>query len=111
VASLKKCKAAGLDNIPSELLQTGGEKVVDSLLIICNKIWSTGEWPSTWTQSLVITLPKKGYLKLCQSFWTIRIISHPSKVMLEHKLNRLQPQAEKFIAEEQAGFRAGSSTT
>ena len=26
-------------------------------------------------------------------------------------LNRLQPQAEKIIAEEQAGFRAGRSTT
>ena len=27
------------------------------------------------------------------------------------KLNRLKPQAEKIIAEEQAGFKAGRSTT
>ena len=38
-------------------------------------------------------------------------ISHPSKVMLKIILNRLKPQAEKSIAEEQAGFRAGRSTT
>ena len=38
-------------------------------------------------------------------------ISHPSKVMLKIILNRLKPQAEKIIAEEQAGFRAGRSTT
>ena len=31
--------------------------------------------------------------------------------MLKIILNRLMPQAEKIIAEEQAGFRAGSSTT
>ena len=31
--------------------------------------------------------------------------------MLKIKLNRLKPQAEKIIAEEQAGFRAGRSTT
>ena len=31
--------------------------------------------------------------------------------MLETILNRLKPQAEKIIAEEQAGFRAGRSTT
>ena len=31
--------------------------------------------------------------------------------MLRIILNRLQPQAEKIIAEEQAGFRAGRSTT
>ena len=31
--------------------------------------------------------------------------------MLKIILNRLKPQAEKIIAEEQAGFRAGKSTT
>ena len=31
--------------------------------------------------------------------------------MLKIMLNRLKPQAEKVIAEEQAGFRAGRSTT
>ena len=31
--------------------------------------------------------------------------------MLKIIMNRLKPQAEKFIAEEQAGFRAGRSTT
>ena len=31
--------------------------------------------------------------------------------MLKITLNRLKPQAEKIIAEEQIGFRAGKSTT
>ena len=31
--------------------------------------------------------------------------------MLKIILNRLKPQAEKIIAEEQAGFRVGRSTT
>ena len=64
-----------------------------------------------WTQSLVITLPKKGNLQLCQNYLTISLISYPSKVMLKVTLNRLQPQAEEIIAEEQASFRAGRSTT
>ena len=38
-------------------------------------------------------------------------ISHSSKVMLKVIMNRLKPQAEEIIAEEQAGFRAGRSTT
>ena len=41
----------------------------------------------------------------------ISLISHPSKDMLMIILNRLKPQAEKIIAEEQAGFKAGRSTT
>ena len=53
---------------------------------------------------------KKGDLKLCQNYRTISLISHPSKVMLKVILNRLKPEAEKIIAEEQAGFRPGRST-
>ena len=104
-------KSAGVDNIPAELVQAGGETMIDILTAICNKIWKTGEWPTTWTQSLVITLPKQGNYQLCQDYKTISLISHPSKVMLKIILNRLQPQAEEIIAEEQAGFRAARSTT
>ena len=46
-----------------------------------------------------------------QNYRIISLISYPSKVMLKIILNRLKPQAEKIIAEEQAGFRAGRSTT
>ena len=111
VKALKMGKLAGVDNIPAELVQAGGEAMINILTSICNKIWKTGEWPTTWSQSLVIILPKKGNLQLCQNYRTISLLSHPSKVMLELILNRLQPQAEEIIAEEQAGFRARRSTT
>ena len=78
--------------------------MTDILTAICNKIWKTGEWPTTWTQSLVITLPKKGNLQVCQNYRTISLISHPSKFMLKIILNRLQPQADEVIAEEQGGL-------
>ena len=48
---------------------------------------------------------------LPHNYRTISLISHPSKVTLKIILNRLQPQAEEIIAEEQAGFRAGRSNT
>ena len=111
VASLKKGKSAGVDNIPAELVQAGRESMIDILTEICNMIWRTGEWPTPWTQSLIITLSKKGNLQLCQNYRTISLISHSSKVMLKVILNRLKPQAEEIIAEEQAGFRAERSTT
>ena len=60
VKVLKIGNSAGVDNIPAELVQAGEEALMDILTTICNKIWKTGEWPTTWTQSLVITLPKKG---------------------------------------------------
>ena len=87
VASLKKRKSAGVDNIPAELVQAGGETMKYVLTEICNRIWRTGEWPTPWTQSLIITLPKKGNLQLCQYYRTINLISHSSKVMLKIILN------------------------
>ena len=111
VQSLKKGKSAGVDNIPAELVEAGGEDVITALTTICDKIWQTGEWPTLWTQSLVITIPKKSSLQRCKKLPSNSLISHPSKVMLKILLNRLKPQAEKIIVEEQAGFRAGKSTT
>ena len=45
VASLKKGKSAGVDNIhvPAELVQAGGETMIDVLREICNRIWRTQE--------------------------------------------------------------------
>ena len=111
VQSLKKGKSAGVGNIPAELVQAGGEDVITTLTTICNKIWQTGELPTPWTQSLVITLPKKATFSSARTTETISLISHPSKVMLKIILNRFKPQAEKIIAEEQAGFREGRGTT
>ena len=108
---MKKGKSAGVDNIPAELVQAGAKDVITALTTICDKIWQTGEWPNPWTQALFITLPKKGNLQQCHNYRTISLISHPSKVMLKAILNRLKPQAEKIIAEEQAGFRAGRNST
>ena len=85
--------------------------MIGILTKICNTIWKMGEWPTPWTQSLIIILLKKGHLQLCQNYRTISLNSHPSKAMLKVILNRLKPKGEEIIAEEQAGSRAGRSTT
>ena len=41
VQSLKKWKSAGVNNIPAELVQAGGEDVITALTTICHKIWQT----------------------------------------------------------------------
>ena len=110
VKALKRGKSPGIDNIPGELVQAGGEDMITVLTNICNRVWKSGKWPKSWTQSLIIALPKKGNLQQCNNYRTISLISHPSKILLRVILNRLTPQAEQIIAEEQAGFRKGRST-
>ena len=107
---MMKCNNQNRDVISSSMLQNI-MCAPRMLFIICNKIWQTGEWPTPWTQSLIITLPKKGSLQPCQNYRTISLISHPSKVMLRILMNRLKPQAGEITKEEQAGLRAWRSTT
>ena len=38
VKALKMGKSAGVDDIPVELIQAGGEAMIDILTTICNKI-------------------------------------------------------------------------
>ena len=94
VQSSENGQSAGADNIPAELVQAGGEAVITVLTTICNKIWQTGEWPNLWTQSLVITLPKKGNLWQCQNY----LISYQSKVMLKITLNRVKRKQRRHIS-------------
>ena len=107
-AAVKKGKSAGVDNIPAELVQAGGKDVITSLTTICNKTWQTGEWPTLWTQSLVLL--KKGNLQQCQNYRTISLISHPSKVMLKITLNRfkLQKRRRSLLKNRQVSEQEGA---
>ena len=98
--SLKAGKSPGVDNIPSELLNNGGEATTTVVTAICQKIWETKEWLKEWTQSFVIPLPKKGNLKQCQNNRTISLISHPSKIVLRVILSRFKAKAEELLIEQ-----------
>ena len=106
VVSLKKGKSEGVDKISAELVQAGRETMTDVLTEIRNRIWRTGERHTLWTQSLIIHSLKRA------TYSSARTTELPaSSVMMKAILNMLKPQAEEIIAEEQAGFKAGRSTT
>ena len=46
IAAVKKGKSAGVDNTSAELVQAGGETIIDILTEICCKIWRIGNWPT-----------------------------------------------------------------
>ena len=83
IKSLKKGKAAGLENIPSELMVNGGDSIVDLMHRICSNIWETSKWPEIWTTSIIVTIQKKGNLIQCTNYRTISLINHSSKIMLK----------------------------
>ena len=73
---------------------------------VYQKLWSMKKWPAQCTQSLVINIPKKVNLRKCENHRTLSLISHSSKIILK----RLNPQVERILSDERAGFRKGRST-
>ena len=109
--SLKKEKSAGVDNIPAELLQQGGEAMINALLLQQYLADRRMAYTVDPVSSHRPPPPKNGNLQLCQNYRTIGLINHPSKFILKIILSYLKPEAETIIDEEQAGFRPGRSTT
>ena len=105
IKSLKNIKSLVIDNVPSELLKGGGDASHDIITKLCQKVWSTNQWPYVWSTYLIIPIPKKGDLNKFSNYITIILICHTIKIILRIILIILIPKAEDIISEEQAGFR------
>ena len=76
LGSITTNKASGYDGIPVELFQILKDDAVKVLLLICQQIWKTQQWPQDLKRSIFIPIPKKGNPKECSNYCTIALISH-----------------------------------
>ena len=80
------------------------------LLLKCQRIWKTQQWPQDWKRSVFIPVLKKGNTKECSNCCTIILISHTSKVMLKILQARLWQDVIQELPDVQAGFKEGRGT-
>ena len=107
LGSITTNKASGGDGIPAELFQILKDDTVKVLHSICQQIWKTQQWPQDGKRSVFIPIPKKGNAKECSNYYTIALISHTGKVMLQILQVRLQQYMNHELPDVQAGFRKG----
>ena len=89
------------------MLKDDDVKVLHS---ICQEIWKTQPWPQDWERSVFIPISKKGEAKECSNYYTLALISHASKVLLDILQARLQQYVNHELPDVQAGFRKGRGT-
>ena len=85
----KKRKAAGLDEIPPDILKT--RKFDSMLLRPCNAVYNQDRW----TKRCI--LPKKGNLGLAKNYRGINFISIAAKLYNVLLRNRIRPKIEKIF--------------
>lgn len=59
IRRLKDRKAAGADEIPSEVWKYEGEEIMKWILEVCNKVWRGKGWPREWKERILVSLLKK----------------------------------------------------
>ena len=107
---MKTGKAAGIDNISTEMLKALGEFGIEALTDLCNKMYHSAYIPEDLKTSIFVLLPKKPRALDCSDYRTISLMCHVLKLLLTVIHRRMVMKIDREIAEAQAGFRKESGT-
>jgi sorting nexin-29 len=108
---LKSYKSPGIDQIPAELIQAGGNTLRSETHRLINCIWNKEELPGQWKKSIIVPIYKKGDKMDCSNYRGISLLSTSYKILSNILLSRLTPYVDEIIGDHQTGFRRNRSTT
>ena len=101
---LKRNKAAGPDEVVTEMMIALEDYGIDKLTDIVNEIYDTGVIPEDLSRSIFIALPKKPGATECELHRTISLMSHMTKLILRIIMMRARSRIRPEIGREQCGF-------
>ena len=70
-------------------------------------VWEEGSVPKEWVDAVLVAIPKKGDLSVCDNWRGISLLDVFGKVFVRILKQRLESVAEKELAESHCGFRKG----
>ena len=94
----------------ADLLNKGGEGMIDWLWELLQTVWRTRQVPSEWKSSTLLPLQKKNDRKVCNNYRGISLLNVPGKVLALILLEWLQAIIETQLMDTQCGVRKGRST-
>jgi hypothetical protein len=74
-AKLKKYKSPGSDQIPAELIQTGGETLLSEIHKLVNSVWNKEKLHDQRKESIIVPVHKKGDKTDCNNCRGISLLS------------------------------------
>jgi hypothetical protein len=111
VGKLKRYKSPGVDHIPPELIQAGGETLRSEIRKLIKLIWNKEELPHQWKELFVLPIHKKGDKIDFSNYRGISLLSTSYKILSNILLARLTPYADEIIGYHQCEFRRNRSMT
>jgi hypothetical protein len=74
IGNRKRYKSPGVDQIPAELIQAGGETLHSEIHKLIKFIWNK-ELPHQWKESIIAPIPRKGNKTNCSNYRGISLLS------------------------------------
>ena len=81
IKAMKSGKAPDVDSIHAEMLMANLSRATRVLTNLFDTIWDKETIPSDWDKGLIIKIPKKGNLQVCDSWRGITLV-HPQQSLL-----------------------------
>jgi hypothetical protein len=104
IVKLKRYKSPGADQIPSVLIQAGGETLHPEIHKLINLICNKEELPHQWKESVVISIYKRGDKADCSNYQGTSQLLTSYKILSNILLSRLIPYADEMIGDHHCGF-------
>jgi hypothetical protein len=102
-------RAAGPGDIPIELIKCGGQKLLEIITILHNKIINGEKVPEEWKVAIITSIHKKEDKRKCKTYRGISVTSTFSRIYGRILTKLVELEHKNMEMEEQAGFRAGRS--
>ena len=104
---MKSGKAQESDGVSAVMLNAGREIIVRTMIEIFEGIWEIEKISGDWMTGLIIKLPNKGDLSMCNNWRGITLLSVTRKVFSRVILDRISAAIDPLMRKEQAVFRKG----
>jgi len=109
IMRMKTGRTAGPGDIPIELIKSGGQKLLEMISILLNKIINGEKVPEEWKIAVITSIHKKGDKRKCVNYRGISVTRTFSRIYGRILAKFVESEYKKVEMEEQSGFRAGRS--
>jgi hypothetical protein len=94
----------GIDQIPVELIQEGGNILYSEVYKLTNSFWNKEKLPQQWKEFITVTIYRKSDKSDCNNCIGISLLLH-TKLYLMFSFSRLTPYAEEVTENHGYEFR------
>ena len=101
IEKVKSHKSPDIDQIPAELIKTGGRTIRCQIHKFIFSVWNKEELPEAWKESIIVPIYKKGDKADCSNYRGISLLPTTYKILPKILLSRLTPYSQEIIGHHQ----------